>query len=42
MEEIGYNRNDIKMLYKMDKKSEIIVDTKVGQTERINIKETQL
>ena len=39
MEEIGYNRNDIKILYKMNKKAEIIVDTTVGQTESISIKE---
>ena len=39
MEEIGYNRNDIKILYKMNKKAEIIVDTTVGQTENISIKE---
>ena len=37
MGEIGYNRN-IKMLYKMNKKAQIIVDTTVGQTESINIK----
>ena len=39
MEEIGYNRNDTKLLYEMNKKAEIIVDTTVGQTESINIKE---
>ena len=39
MEEIGYNRNDIKILYEMNKKAEIIVDTTVGQTESISIKE---
>ena len=39
MEEIGYNRNDVKILYKMNKKAEIIVDTTVGQTESISIKE---
>ena len=39
MEEIGYNRNDIKMQYKMNKKPEIIVDTTVGQTKSICIKE---
>ena len=37
MEEIGYSRNDIKILYKMNKKAEIIVDTTVGQTEGISI-----
>ena len=40
MEEIGYNRNDIKILYEVNKKAEIIVDTTVGQTENISIKET--
>ena len=39
MEEIGYNRNDIEMLYEINKKAEMIVDTTVGQTESINIKE---
>ena len=39
MEEIGYSRNDIKILYEMKKKAEIIVDTTVGQTESISIKE---
>ena len=37
MEEIGYNRSDIKILYKMNKKAEIIVDTTVSQTESMNI-----
>ena len=39
MEELGYNRNDIKILYKMNKKAEIIVDTTVSQTESISVKE---
>ena len=39
MEEIGYNRNDIKMLNEENNKAEKIVDTTVGQTESINIKE---
>ena len=39
MEEIGYNRNDIKILHEMNKKAEIIVDTTLGQTESISIKE---
>ena len=39
MEEIGYNRNDIKIIYEMNKKAEIIVDITVGQTESIIIKE---
>ena len=39
MEEISYNRNDIKIIYKMNKKAEIIVDTTVGQTGSISIKE---
>ena len=30
MEEIGYNRNDIKMLNEENSKSEKIVDTTVG------------
>ena len=38
MEEIGYNRNDIKILYRINKKAEIIVNTTVEQTESINIK----
>ena len=37
MEEIEYNRNDIKILYRINKKAEIIVDTTVEQTESINI-----
>ena len=36
---VGYNRNNIKILYKMNKKAEIIVDTRVCQTESIIIKE---
>ena len=40
MEEAGYNRNDIKILYKMNKKAEIIVDTTVGQAKSINTNET--
>ena len=39
MEEIGYNRNYIKMLQEMNKKAEIIVDTTMGQTKSINIEE---
>ena len=35
MEEIGYNRNDIKT----NKKAEILIDTTVGQSENINIEE---
>ena len=35
----GRDRNDIKILYEMNKKAEIIVDTTVGQTESISIKE---
>ena len=38
MEEIDYDRNDIKILYKMNKKAKIIVDTTVSQTENMNIK----
>ena len=36
---VGYNRNNIKILYKMNNKAEIIVDTRVCQTESIIIKE---
>ena len=39
MEELGYNRNDIKILYKINKKAEIIADTTVSQTESISVKE---
>ena len=39
MEDIGYNRHVTKILYEMNKKAEIIVDTTVGQTESISIKE---
>ena len=39
MEEIGYSINDIKILYKMNKNAEVTVDTTVGQTESIRIKE---
>ena len=42
MEEIGYNRNDIKMLYEINKNAEIITGTTVGQNESINIKEIVL
>ena len=34
----GYNRNDIKILYDMNKKAKIIVHTTVGHTESISIK----
>ena len=33
MEEIGYNKSDIKKLYKMKRKAEIIIDTTVDQNE---------
>ena len=39
LEEIGYNKNDITMIYKIIKKAKITVHTTVGQTESINIKE---
>ena len=39
LEGISYNRDDIKILYEMNKKAEIIVDTTKGQTESPNIKE---
>ena len=39
MDEIGYNRNDIEILYVMNKKAEIIVHTTVCHTESISIKE---
>ena len=35
----GYNKNDIKRPYEMNKKAEIIVDTTLAQTEGISIKE---
>ena len=35
----GRDRNDFKILYEINKKAEIIVDTTVGQTESISIKE---
>ena len=38
MEKRWFNRNDIKMLYEMNKKAEIIIDTTAGQTESISIK----
>ena len=40
MERIGYNKNDIKMLYEISKTTEIAVDTAVENTEEIEIKET--
>ena len=40
MEQKGQNSNNIKILNKMSKKAEIIVDTTVDQTESISIKET--
>ena len=39
MKEIGYNKNDIKMLYEMNKKAEIVIDTTVGEAENISLKE---
>ena len=39
MERIGYNKNDIKMLYKINKTTEIFVDTAIGNKESIEITE---
>ena len=39
MERIGYNKSDIKMLYEINKTTEIIVDTAIGNTENIEITE---
>ena len=39
MEEIGYSRNYIKILYEMNKKAEKIVDTTVSKAESISMKE---
>ena len=38
-ERIGYNKSDIKMLYEINKTTEIIVDTAIGNTENIEITE---
>ena len=39
MKEIEQNKNDMKMLYEMNKKAEKIIDTTVGQTKSLNIKQ---
>ena len=39
MERRGYNKNNIKMLYEINKTTEIVVDTAIGNTESIEIKE---
>ena len=39
MERIGYNKSDIKMLYKINKTKEIVVDTAIGNTENIETAE---
>ena len=36
---IGYNKSDIKMLYEINKTTEIVVDTAIGNTESIEITE---
>ena len=39
MERIGYNKNNIKILYEINKTTKIVVDTAIGNTESIEIKE---
>ena len=39
MERIGYNKNDINMLYKINKTTEIVADTAIWNTESIEITE---
>ena len=39
MERTGYNKSDIKMLYEINKTTEIVVDTAIGNTESIEITE---
>ena len=39
MERMGYNKSDIKMLYEINKTTEIVVDTAIGNTESIEITE---
>ena len=39
MERIGYNKNDIKMLYEISKTTKIVVDTATENIESIEIKE---
>ena len=39
IERIGYNKNDIKMFYEINKTTEIVVDTAIGDTESVEIKE---
>ena len=36
-ERIGYNKKDIKMLFKFSKTTKILVDTAIGDTESIEI-----
>ena len=36
-ERIGYNKKDVKMLFKFSKTTEILVDTAIGDTESIEI-----
>ena len=38
MERTGYNKNDIKMLYEINKTTEIAADTAIGNTDSIEIK----
>ena len=39
MEEIGYNKTDIKVVYEINKTTEIVVDTAIGKTVCIEITE---
>ena len=39
MERTGYNKSDIKMLYEINKTTENLVDTAIGNTESIEITE---
>ena len=39
MERIGYNKSDIKMLYEINKTTEIVIVTAIGNTESIEITE---
>ena len=39
MKELGYSNNDIKMLYKMYKKTDIKIETPFGETSSMEIKE---
>ena len=39
IERIGYNKGDIKMLYEINKTTEIVVDNAIGNAESIEITE---